>query len=73
MKKNLHEITIVTTCPFCGKSHEVECNEMDYLDWQDGACIQEVMPYLGQTERELLISGICNTCWNRMFENEEEE
>jgi hypothetical protein len=67
MKENLHEITIVTRCPFCGKAHEVECNENDYLDWQDGELIQNAMPYLSAQEREYLITGICAECWDCMF------
>lgn len=72
MKINYKEVSIVTRCPFCGKTHEVEVNEMDYLDWQDGALIQDVMPYLSAQEREHLISGICSTCWGKMFEGEDE-
>ena len=70
MKENLHEVTIITTCPFCGKTHEVECNELDYLDWQDGALIQDAMPYLSAQEREYLITGICSTCWEKCFKEE---
>lgn len=67
MKKNFHEICVVTYCPFCGKAHEIEVNEMDYLDWQDGELAQNVFPYLSADEREMLISGICPTCWDKMF------
>lgn len=73
MKKNFHEICVVTYCPFCGKAHEIEVNEMDYLDWEDGTLAQEAFPYLDADEREMLISGICSDCWNGMFGQEEEE
>ena len=72
-KINYKEVCVVTRCPFCGKAHEVEVNEMDYLDWQDGALIQNVMPYLSEQEREYLITGICSTCWNKMFSEDEDE
>lgn len=72
MKINYKEVCVVTRCPFCGKVHEVEVNEMDYLDWQDGALIQDVMPYLSANERELLISGIDDDCWGKMFGSNEE-
>lgn len=72
MKINYKEISVVTRCPFCGKAHFTEMNEMDYLDWQDGALIQDVMPYLSAQEREHLISGICEDCWDKMFDSEEE-
>lgn len=66
-KINLHEITIITECPFCHRANEVEVNEMDYWDWQDGELVQRAFPYLSADEREMLISGICPDCWDRMF------
>lgn len=73
MKINYKEVCVVTYCPFCGKGHEVEVNDMDYLDWKDGTSAQDAFPYLSTSERELLISGICPTCWNETFGNAEEE
>ena len=70
MKINNHEVTVVTRCPFCGRGNEVEVNEDDYLDWQDGMLVQDAFPYLNANEREMLISGICPTCWDGMFGNE---
>lgn len=73
MKENLHEICVVTYCPFCGKAHEIEVNEIDYLDWKDGMLAQEAFPYLEANEREMLISGICPNCWDDIFGQVEEE
>jgi len=73
MKENLHEVCVITYCPFCGKAHEIEVNEIDYLDWQDGELVQNVFPYLSADEREMLISGICPDCWDKMFGQEEDE
>jgi len=72
MKTNNHEITVITGCPFCGLIHEVEVNEMDYLDWQDDVLVQDAFPYLDANEREMLISGICPDCWDKMFGSDEE-
>ena len=73
MKINYKEVCIVTRCPFCGHAHEVEVNEMDYLDWQDGASAQDAFPYLSASERELFITGICPTCWDETCGDTEEE
>ena len=76
MKINFKEVGIITRCPFCGHAHEVEVNEMDYWDWEDGMCAQDAFPYLSADEREMLITGICPTCWERTFsecEDEEED
>lgn len=73
MKENLHEVCVITRCPFCGKAHEIEVNEIDYLDWEDGMLAQNAFPYLDANKREMLISGICPDCWNGMFGQEEDE
>ena len=67
MKINHHEVTVITYCPFCGRANEVEVNEIDYLDWCDGALAQDVFPYLNAEEREMLISGMCPSCWVEAF------
>lgn len=73
MKKNFKEIRLVNTCPFCGKSVSVWVNEVDYYDWQDGELAQNAFPYLTAEQREVLISGICPTCWDGMFGSADDE
>ena len=70
MKINYKEVCVITCCPFCGRGNEVEVNEMDYFDWDDGMLAQDAFPYLSASEREMLISGICPTCWEKMFGKE---
>ena len=65
-------VIVITACPFCGKAHEVLVNEEDYLNWDDGELVQNAFPYLSADEREMLISGICPTCWDSMFGSDEE-
>ena len=72
-KINYKEICIITSCPFCGHANEVEVNENDYWDWQDGKLAQDAFPYLNANEREMLISGICPSCWLGMFGGEDDE
>lgn len=72
MKINYKEVCVVTTCPFCGRANEVEVNHMDYFDWQDGELAQDAFPYLSANEREMLISGCCPRCWDKMFWRDEE-
>ncbi len=72
MKVNSKEGIVATHCPFCGCTNGVEVNEKDYLDWQDGALVQDAFPYLNASEREMLISGICPTCWFNTFGSEDE-
>ena len=72
-KINYKEVCVVTRCPFCGRGNEVEVNEADYWDWQDGELAQVAFPYLSADEREMLISGICPTCWEKTFGGTEDE
>lgn len=70
---NYKEVSVVTSCPFCGHANFVEVNEDDYDDWSDGMDTAVAFPYLSANEREMLISGICPTCWEKMFGGMEDE
>lgn len=72
MKDNF-TCVITTDCPFCGKTHYIEVKAKDYLAWQDGELVQDAFPYLSADEREMLISGICPSCWDGMFSEDEDE
>lgn len=58
---------ILSTCPFCGRTSSIIVKASDYFDWQDGTLAQDAFPYLSASEREMLISGICLTCWDDMW------
>lgn len=65
-------IIISTSCPFCGEEHEIFVNEQDYCTWIDGElALRDAFPYLSAEEREMLMSGICPTCWDSMWGNDE--
>lgn len=67
------KIQIETTCPYCLKKHTVIVEEQDYRDfiYKKKLC-QEAFPYLGRVEREMLISGICGECWEKMWSEPED-
>lgn len=67
------KISIATVCPFCGSVSSVSVEKGDYLNWQAGMMAQDAFPYLSSEEREMLISGICPTCWDNTFGSDEEE
>lgn len=65
-------------CPFCTKRTEVQVDEGRYAawqhDWKSGGplCyIQVAMPELSADDREVLISGTCPECWERVFGGDE--
>ncbi len=54
-------------CRICRETHTILADEADVYQWQDGGLIQDIMPYLTASERELLISGTCGVCFDEMF------
>lgn len=66
-KINREEVEILTKCPICGEEKKIYVNFEDWIDWTSGTSVQVAFPYLSADEREQIISGICPTCWARMF------
>lgn len=56
-------------CLQCGEKFDLRVEPKDYMEWQNGKLIQNVMPYLTVDERELLISGYCGSCFDRFFDD----
>ena len=59
-----------TACRRCGMLHDIDAPTRGWIDWQEGELIQVALPTLTADERELLISGTCGTCFDRMFPSE---
>lgn len=64
---------VKTTCPICHCDTYLMVDAEEYARWQAGELIQIAMPNLDADAREMLISGICPTCWNDMFGDEDED
>lgn len=62
------KITSDKKCFDCGINHEIELPNNTTLEkfnedvklWKSGQYIQQVMPYLNDESREILISGMCD-------------
>ena len=55
-------------CVQCGQEFTMYLSPKDMFDWLSGSgYIQDLMPYLSDGERELLISGTCSHCFDSMF------
>ena len=60
-------------CPICGKVNKLNVDATKLSIYEAGlGKIQDIFPELKPEERELIQSGICNTCWNDMFKEDEE-
>lgn len=64
---------VKTTCPICHCDTYLMVDAEEYARWKAGELIQVAMPDLDADEREMLISGICPTCWEDMFDDDEDE
>ena len=57
-------------CYRCNKTYTLEVKEDDAIEYMfsnSRRYIQDIFPYLTPGERELLISGTCETCFHEMF------
>lgn len=57
-----------TICPICKKKHTMTIVDKDdsfiknYNKWKDGALVQDAFPNFTPSQREFLITGICDKC-----------
>lgn len=54
----------------CGRRLEIRAKMDDFKDWKMGKLIQQAFPYLTAAQRETLITGICDKCWETMYGEE---
>ena len=60
-------------CVQCGLEYTLYVCPEDMRDWLAGSgYIQDLMPYLSASERELLISGTCDDCFKKMFDMDDD-
>ena len=68
----IERTTIVAVdCIRCKETQHITTKTEDLDSWQNGELIQNAMPYLSADDREVLISGVCGTCFDNMFGGEE--
>lgn len=63
-------VILTHKCPWCGKEHSITVNSNDYIDGIaaqcDGAMMQDAFPTWTPSQREFLMTGICDNCWENM-------
>lgn len=71
MPKFKQPVTITFCCTECGKNVQVTVEREHLQKWNDRKDhTQNCFPYLSPGERELFLSGICDECFNKIFETE---
>lgn len=65
-------ITVTKTCVLCGNDAKVTgLNPDDVARYIGGAFVQEVFPQLSASDREILISGSHESCFDDAFGGDE--
>jgi hypothetical protein len=54
---------IACECPFCGNVRHIVVDINSYTRWQSGELIQRAFPKLSPSQREGLMTGICDSCF----------
>ena len=55
-------IRIIKKCPFCRTQNSVDVSAVGFIRWRMGELIQRAMPELSASQREILMTGICDDC-----------
>lgn len=63
---------VETSCPCCGKRQSFIAPTDGLEKWSNGMCIQDAMPSVSPADRELLITGICDDCFNSFIDEDDE-
>lgn len=59
-----HEVS----CVHCGSERVILLNRKDLERWIAGEdYIQDCLDYISASDRELLISGTCDSCWKKIW------
>ena len=61
-------INIKIVCRLCSVEYHLKVRAEDFDNWKNrGVLIQHAMPYLIPSQRELLQSQTCDSCWEELF------
>lgn len=56
------------------RTRSIPVNPDDYIAWQAGlGSVQDLMPYLSDSDREFILSGITAEEWDEMFADVNDE
>lgn len=70
-KLESEKISLMRTCPLCGKKHEMsfdrEALEAGWTKWKNqDMLIQDAFPSFTPNQREFLLTGICDKCFDTL-------
>lgn len=66
-----NEVRIISICPMCGASVVINLSKDKFLQLIEIVMFNNIssktLPFLSPAEREVLISGICESCFDKIF------
>jgi hypothetical protein len=66
------EVEVRVYCFVCRKNFYFNIRWEDLRRYRDGEKIQFAFPYLSDEQRELMISGMCDSCYPRESDEDED-
>lgn len=63
----VHGANTTAICVHCDKEFRLPVSTEQVRRWQQGELIQNAMPDLPLSDRELFVSGTCGGCWRKIF------
>lgn len=67
-------VQVRTQCPTCKEKKDVPVKLASYNSWMyHGMLIQEAFPELNDDDRERIMTGTCQKCWDDMWDYMEDE
>lgn len=67
---NQTKIRLSIRCAMCTELHFISVEKDDFDRYKNGEKVQNAFPYLNDGQRELIISQLCNECFDKMFPDE---
>jgi hypothetical protein len=69
----LMAIELHIQCHMCKQRRIIEVPVDGFKDWLGGELIQKAMPGVSTIDREAIVTGTCEPCWQRMFTSSEDD
>lgn len=60
-------IACYKNCPMCGVMQRKEFPIEGYVKYEAGHLVQDCFPEMSADDREFLITGICQKCWDKLI------
>lgn len=65
-------VTVPTSCWICKRIYPLTAYQSEWENYSQGAYAQDAFPTWTASDRELLISHTCGTCFDAIFPEEDE-